>query len=61
VIGKSSKPRCFKDGKKLPVNTTRIVKHGWWQIFCSFLHYLDTQMGAQKNKKKFKRFSMRTV
>jgi hypothetical protein len=28
VIGKSSKPRCFKDGKKLPVNTTRIVKHG---------------------------------
>jgi hypothetical protein len=62
VIGKSSKPRCFKDGKKLPIKY-HVNSKEWMmtEIFCSFLHSLVTQMGAQKNKKKLKRFSMRTV
>jgi hypothetical protein len=61
VIGKSSKPRRFKDGKRLPIKYHTNSK-AWMmtEIFCSFLHSLDTQM-AQNNKKKLKRFSMRTV
>jgi hypothetical protein len=62
VIVKSSKPRCFKDSKILPIKYHANSK-AWMmtEIFCLFLHSLDTQMGAQKNKKKIKRFSMRTV
>jgi hypothetical protein len=62
VIGKSSKPRCLKDGKLLPIKYHANSK-AWMttEIFCSFLHSLDTQMGAQKKEKKLKHFSMRTV
>jgi hypothetical protein len=54
VIGKSSKPRCFKDGKKLPIKYHANSK-AWMmtEIFCSFLHSLDTQMGAPKKVKAF--------
>jgi hypothetical protein len=57
VIGKSSKPRCFKDGKKLPIKYHANSK-AWMttEIFCSFLHSLDTQMGAPKKKEKVKAF-----
>jgi hypothetical protein len=43
VIGKSSKPRCFKDVKKLPIKYYANSK-AWMttEIFCSFLHSLDT-------------------
>jgi hypothetical protein len=66
VIGKSSKSKCFKDVKKLPikyhVNSKALMTR---EIFCSFLQSLDTQMGVQKKKKerkkKLKRFSTCTV
>jgi hypothetical protein len=48
VIGKSPKPRCFKNVKKL---STKYHENGkeWMmtEIFCSFLHSSDAQMGAQ--------------
>jgi hypothetical protein len=51
VIGKSPKPRCFKNVKKLP---TKYHANGkaWMttEIFCSFLHTLDAQMGAQNRQ-----------
>jgi hypothetical protein len=49
MIGKSSKPKCFKDVKKLPIKYHANNK-AWMttEIFCSFLHSLDMQMGAQK-------------
>jgi hypothetical protein len=52
VIGKSLKPRRFKDGKKLPIKYHANSK-AWMttEIFCSFLHSLHTQMGAQKKRK----------
>jgi len=31
VIGKSPKPRCFKNVKKSPIKYH--AKHGWWQRF----------------------------
>jgi hypothetical protein len=42
VIGKSSKPRCFKDVKKLPVKYDANIK-AWMttEIFCLFLHSLE--------------------
>jgi hypothetical protein len=42
VIGKSSKPRCFKDVKKLPIKYHANGK-AWMttEIFCSFLHSLE--------------------
>jgi hypothetical protein len=51
VIGKFSNPRCFKDVKKLPVKYHANSK-AWMttEIFCSFLHSLDMQMGAQNRK-----------
>jgi hypothetical protein len=53
VIGKSLKPRCFKEGKKLPIKYHANSK-AWMatEIFCSFLHSLDTQVGVQKKKVK---------
>jgi hypothetical protein len=41
VIGKSSKPRCFKDVRKLPIKYHANSK-AWMttEIFCSFLHSL---------------------
>jgi hypothetical protein len=53
VIGKSSKPRCFKDVKKLPIKYHANSK-AWMttKIFYSSLHSLDTRMGAQ-NKKNY--------
>jgi hypothetical protein len=52
VRGKSSKPRCLKDSKKFPVKYHANSK-AWMtiEIFCSFLHSVDTQMGAQKKSK----------
>jgi hypothetical protein len=49
VIGKSLKPRCFKDGKKLPIKYHANSK-AWMmtEICCSFLHSLDLQMGRKK-------------
>jgi hypothetical protein len=48
MTGKSLKPRCFKNVKKLP---TKYHANGkaWMtaEIFCSCLHSLDAQMGAQ--------------
>jgi hypothetical protein len=57
VIGKSSTPRCFNDGKKLPIKYHANSK-AWMttEIFCSFLHSLDTQMGVPKKKEKVKAF-----
>jgi hypothetical protein len=51
VIGKSSKPRCFKDVQKLPIKYHANSK-AWMttEIFCSFLCSLDTQMRAQNRK-----------
>jgi hypothetical protein len=48
VIGKSPKPRCFKNTKKLPSkyhanNKVRMTT----DIFSSFLRSLDASMGAQ--------------
>jgi hypothetical protein len=44
VIGKSSKPRCFKDVKKLPIKYQAKSK-AWMmtEIFCSFLNKLWCQ------------------
>jgi hypothetical protein len=51
MIGKFSKPRCVKDVKKLPIKCDANSK-AWMttEIFCSFLHSLDTRMGAQNRK-----------
>jgi hypothetical protein len=51
VIGKSSKPRSFKDVKKVPIKYHKNSK-AWMmtEIFCSFLHSLDTRMGAQNRQ-----------
>jgi hypothetical protein len=51
VIGKSSKPRCFKDVKKFPIKYHANSK-AWMttEIFCLFLHSLDTRMGAQNRQ-----------
>src|SRR5215472_749695 len=51
VIGKSPKPRCFKNVKKLPIKYHANSK-AWMktEIFCSFLHSLDAQMGAQNRQ-----------
>ena len=48
VIGKSPNPRCFKNVKKLPTKY-QVNGKAWMmtEIFCSFLHSLDAQMGAQ--------------
>jgi hypothetical protein len=50
------------DGQKLPIKY-HVNSKAWMtaEIFCSFLHSLDTQMGAQKKEKKLKRSSMHTV
>jgi hypothetical protein len=42
VIGKSSKPRCFEEVKKLPIKCHANSK-AWMttEIFCSFLHSLE--------------------
>jgi hypothetical protein len=52
VIGKSSKPNCFKDVKKLPIKYHANSK-AWMmtEMFCSILHSLDMQMVAQKKRK----------
>ena len=51
VIGKSPKPRCFKNVIKLP---TKYHTNGkaWMmtETFCSFLRSLDVQMGAQNRQ-----------
>jgi hypothetical protein len=51
VIGKSPKPRCFKNVKKFP---TKYHANGkaWMttEIFCSSPHSLDAQMGAQNRQ-----------
>jgi hypothetical protein len=51
VIGKSPKPRCFNNIKKLP---TKYHANGkpWMmiEIYCSFLRSLDVQMGAQNRQ-----------
>ena len=46
-----SKPRCFKNVKKLPVKYYANSK-AWMttEIFCLFLHSLDAQMGAQNRQ-----------
>src|SRR5215510_14337326 len=51
VIGKSPKPRCFKNVKKLPIKYHANSK-AWMmtEIFCSFLHSLDAQMGVQNRQ-----------
>ena len=51
VNGRSPKPRCFKNVKKLPSKYHASGKP-WMmtEIFCSFLHSLDTQMGAQNRQ-----------
>ena len=51
VIVKSPKPRCFKNVKKLPIKYYANSK-AWMttEIFCSFLHSLDAQMGAQNRQ-----------
>jgi hypothetical protein len=51
VIGKSPKPKCFKNVKKLPIKYHANSK-AWMmtEIFCSFLHSLDVQMGAQNRQ-----------
>jgi hypothetical protein len=41
VIGKSSKPRCFKDVKKLPIKYRANSKAWMTTDFCSFLHSLE--------------------
>jgi hypothetical protein len=42
VIGKSSKPRCLKDVKKLPIKYHANSKARMMtEIFCSFLHSLE--------------------
>jgi hypothetical protein len=48
VIGKSPKPRCFKNVKKLPIKDHTNNK-AWktTDIFSSFLRSLDASMGAQ--------------
>jgi hypothetical protein len=48
VIGKSPKPRCFKNIKKLPSKYDANNK-AWMttDIFSSFLRSLDASMGAQ--------------
>jgi hypothetical protein len=48
VIGKSPKPRCFKNIKKLP-SKYHVNKKAWMNtdIFTSFLCSLDAGMGAQ--------------
>jgi len=51
VIGKSPRPRYFKNVKKSP---TKYHANGkaWMttKIFCSFLHSLDAQMGVQNRQ-----------
>jgi hypothetical protein len=51
VIGKAPKPRCFKNVKKLPIKYHAKSK-AWMmtEIFCSFLHSLDAEMGAQNRQ-----------
>lgn len=51
VIGKSQKPRCFKNIKKLPVRY-HANKNSWMtaELFLSFLRYLDSSMGAKCRK-----------
>src|SRR5215510_2913004 len=51
VTGKSPKPTCFKNIKKLPIKYHANSK-AWMttEIFCSFLHFLDAQMGAQNRQ-----------
>ena len=51
VIGKSPNPRCFKNVKKLPTKY-QVNGKAWMmtEIFCSFLHSLDAQMGAQNRQ-----------
>jgi hypothetical protein len=51
VIGKSPKPRCFKNVKNMPTKC-RANGKAWMttEIICSFLHSLDAQMGAQNRQ-----------
>jgi hypothetical protein len=51
VIGKSPKPRGFKNVKKFPIKYHANSK-AWMttEIFCSSLHSLEAQMGAQNRQ-----------
>jgi hypothetical protein len=48
VTGKSPKPKCFNNVKKLP--TKYPANRKMTEILCSFLHSLDVQMGAQNRQ-----------
>jgi hypothetical protein len=50
MIGKSPKPRCFKNVKKLPTKYHANGKAWMTTDLCLFLHSLDTQMGEQNRQ-----------